>query len=201
MSKILLIDCYDSFTYILLNYLKCLGADVRVVKSDDADLSRDLSKDYSHFILSPGPGHPSEYPLLLRFIRQHLNQKPMLGVCLGHQAIAYTLGANIVHAPKIMHGKPSKIQHNHQGLFKYFPQDFQVMRYHSLMIEEHSVSREMKIDAWVTENGQQVIMSFHHELYPVFGLQYHPESIFSEYGMEVLNFFIEYQLRSLTSFK
>lgn len=188
MPKILLIDCYDSFSYTLVNYLECLGAEVRVIKSDDLALTKDLSRHYSHFILSPGPGHPTEYPLLLSFIRQHFQHRPILGVCLGHQAIAHMLGANIIHAPTVMHGKLSIISHHQQGLFIGLPQDFKVMRYHSLMIE--SSAPDMIIDAWVVENNTQIIMSFHHRLYPVYGIQYHPESILTEFGPEVLKSFL-----------
>jgi anthranilate synthase component 2 len=191
VSEVLLIDCYDSFSYTIVNYLETLGAVVTVMKSDDVALLAPGLEKFSHFVLSPGPGHPQEYPILLAVIRRYWMSRPMLGICLGHQAIAHTCGGRVIPAPLVKHGKTSKIQHDNQGLLIGFKQNFLVMRYHSLVVDENTCPQELIIDAWTYDQDIKLIMGFHHEIYPVFGVQYHPESILSEFGRELFACFLQ----------
>lgn len=185
--KILIIDNYDSFVYTIEYYFKCLGVETDVVKNDDPFLMN-ISDDYTHLVLSPGPGHPSNAGYLCDVILKYYKKYPMLGVCLGHQAIIHAFGGKVIHAPKVMHGKMSKIFHNGIGLFNNLPQGFSVVRYHSLCADETSIPDEILITAKTDDN---VIMGIQHKHFPLFGIQYHPEAALSEYGEEIFSNFLK----------
>lgn len=183
---LLLIDNYDSFTYNLLQYLQCLQQDVLVIKNDELSINEIESLSPSHIVISPGPNSPNEAGISMDVI-QHFHQRlPILGVCLGHQCLAQAFGATIIHAAEIRHGKTSIITHNNQGLFHGLPSQFAVMRYHSLVVDIQTLPECFSIDAWTDET----IMAISHRHYPLFGLQFHPESILSEHGMKLLEQFI-----------
>lgn len=182
---ILLIDNYDSFTYNLLHQLPANL--VTVMRNDDSELMATAEKAQA-IIFSPGPGRPEQAGQMPEVIAAFYKAKPMLGICLGHQAIAQFFGADIVQSPVILHGKRSEIEHQQQGLFKSL-QDNQVMRYHSLIVEENSLPKELFVAARVKED--QIIMGIQHKSLPIYGLQFHPESIGTEKGQDLINSFLE----------
>lgn len=185
---LILIDNYDSFTYNLVQYFQILGQDVRVFTHDAItieDLER-LSPKY--LVISPGPNGPKEAGISLALIERFYQKLPILGVCLGHQCLAQAFGADIISANEIIHGKTSPVFHHKQGIFRNIPSPFQAMRYHSLMIDIKTLPNCFSIDAWADET----IMAISHRQYPLFGLQFHPESIISEHGLSLLNNFLNY---------
>ena len=189
--KVVIIDNYDSFTYNLAHLVKELGAEVTVFRNDQFQL-RELDR-FDKIILSPGPGIPSEAGLLMDVIKTYAGRKPMLGVCLGHQAIAQVFGARVVRAAQVMHGKTSPIGHQGQGLFAGLKQPLTVTRYHSLIVEADSLPAELEVTAWTLPDQPQQkpeIMGLRHRHLPIVGVQFHPESILSEQGMELLANFI-----------
>ncbi|MBN1381765.1 MAG: aminodeoxychorismate/anthranilate synthase component II [Deltaproteobacteria bacterium] len=185
---ILMIDNYDSFTYNLVQYLGQLGADVRVFRNDDITIERieDLSPEA--VFISPGPCTPAEAGISVDVVRHFHQHIPLMGVCLGHQAIAYAFGANIIRADRIMHGKTSPIHNDGQTIFKGLSNPFIAGRYHSLIIDRSSLPPVLKITA-ETEEGE--IMAIRHEKYPVEGIQFHPESILTPNGKRIINNFLE----------
>lgn len=184
---LLIIDNYDSFTYNLAQYFQSLHMEVQVVTNDAIDLAGIEKLAPSHLVLSPGPNTPDEAGISLDVIT-HFHQKlPILGICLGHQCLAQAFGATIVAAPDIMHGKTSSLIHNYHGLFKELPNPLKAMRYHSLAVEVSSLPACFAIDAW----AQDTIMAISHRQRPLFGLQFHPESILSEHGLKMLQRFID----------
>lgn len=192
MNKVLIIDNFDSFTYTIKNYIVTLGNEAHVVKNNDDIESIMAELQTTHLVLSPGPGSPKDAGKTLEIIRKYHQTLPILGICLGHQCIAEAFGANIVHAHHVMHGKVSTIYHNQQDLFKAIPNAYRAMRYHSLIIDKATLSKEFAISAWTqTETGAiDEIMAIKHERFPLYGVQYHPESILTEYGYELLNNFL-----------
>jgi anthranilate synthase/aminodeoxychorismate synthase-like glutamine amidotransferase len=184
---ILLIDNYDSFAHNLARYFERLKQDVHVVRNDGIDVPgvRKLRPDA--IVISPGPCTPNEAGVSLSIVREFHAEIPMLGVCLGHQVIAQALGGRVVRAPKPIHGQTSRIVHNHSTLFSGTPSPLRVTRYHSLVVEPDSLPVELKRTAW-TDDG--IVMAFEHERYPVFGVQFHPESILTEAGYELLANFL-----------
>lgn len=185
---ILLIDNYDSFTYNLLHYLGELGAEVEVVRNDALSVQDVLNKkDLQGIVISPGPGTPDDSGICLDLIKTNNGKIPLMGVCLGHQAIGQAYGGKVVRAPKPMHGKISSVTHTSKGLFKGLPNPFNVTRYHSLIVEKSSFPAALEITAQ-TDDG--IIMALQHKTQPVFGVQFHPESIASEYGHELLKNFV-----------
>jgi anthranilate synthase component 2 len=189
VSKLLIIDNYDSFTFTINHYFNHLGKSTVVLKNDDLRLKNISRKDFSHIVLSPGPGHPINSGYTLEVINNYCKQFPILGVCLGHQAIIHAFGGRITHAPQVMHGKLSKIKHCKTGLFKNVPNRIQVARYHSLVVDKDYMPPQFKVTAW-TDDSFQVVMAFEHEIYPLYGVQYHPEAILTEHGYTVLKNFI-----------
>ncbi|MCC5792496.1 MAG: aminodeoxychorismate/anthranilate synthase component II [Legionellaceae bacterium] len=183
---VLIIDNYDSFTYNLVHYFQILGESVTVFYNDALTLEDIKSLNPSHIVLSPGPNQPEDAGISLSVIKSLHPLYPMLGVCLGHQCLAQALGAKIRQADYILHGKTSLIQHKNQGLFSGLPQNFRITRYHSLVVEPTSLPSELLIDATVN----QEIMALRHRTWPLFGLQFHPEAILSEYGLTLLEHFI-----------
>ena len=189
---ILMIDNHDSFAYNLVQYFRLLGQSVDVIGVDDLDPHQIAIDKYSHLCLSPGPGHPQERKNCLALIEACTEKLPILGVCLGHQMLAYSFGAKVTHAERIMHGKTSFIAHNNQGLFNQLPDKIKVARYHSLVVDEESLSATpFERCAWIDdENEQAVIMAMQHKSLPIFGIQFHPESIATEYGLNMIEHFI-----------
>ena len=184
---LLMIDNYDSFTYNLVQYLGELGQDVKVVRNDEltAEAVERLSPE--RIVLSPGPCTPNEAGISLELIRRCAGRVPILGVCLGHQAIGQAFGGRIVHAKTLMHGKVSEIRHEGRGVFRELPTPFRATRYHSLAIERASCPAELEITAW-TDDGE--IMGVRHRSLPVEGVQFHPESILTEHGHALLANFL-----------
>ena len=184
---LLMIDNYDSFTYNLVQYLGELKQDVAVHRNDEIDLDTIGAMKPAHIVLSPGPCTPNEAGICLPLIARYAGQMPILGVCLGHQSIGQAFGGKVVHAKQIMHGKTSMIYHTAQGVFRGLPNPFPATRYHSLIIERASVPDCLEITAW-TEDGE--IMGLRHKSLPVEGVQFHPESILTEHGHQLLANFL-----------
>lgn len=183
---ILMIDNYDSFTYNLYQYLAELGADVQVHRNDKINLTEVSSLNPAGIVISPGPGRPEDAGVSVGLIKKFYQQIPILGVCLGHQAIGQAFGGKIVSAPILMHGKVSDIHYEESPLFSGLSNPFTATRYHSLVIEKASLSRELKI----TATTDDVIMGIQHERFPLYGVQFHPESILTTEGKNLLKNFI-----------
>jgi anthranilate synthase component 2 len=186
--KLLMIDNYDSFTYNLVQYFGELGAQVEVFRNDEIDLAGIAQRRPDRLVVSPGPCSPAQAGISVEAIRHFAGKLPILGVCLGHQAIGAALGANIVRAQQLMHGKTSVITTTGEGVFAGLPQQFTVNRYHSLSIERASCPPQLKVTAW-TADGE--IMGVRHAQLPLEGVQFHPESILTEHGHALLKNFLE----------
>jgi len=185
--RVLVVDNYDSFTYNLVQYVGELGAEIEVVRNDRASVDELLVRGYDRVIVSPGPCTPNEAGICLDLIREAAGRIPILGVCLGHQAIGQAFGGKVVRAPVPMHGKLSAVQHKGTDLFAGLPSPFQATRYHSLIVAPDSLPAVLVPTAW-TEDG--IIMGLRHRALPVFGVQFHPESIASEHGHALLANFL-----------
>ncbi len=188
MQRIALIDNYDSFTFNLVHYLGELGADVAVWRNDEISVEETLAQTPDGIVLSPGPCTPNEAGICLDLVRAASETTPILGVCLGHQAIGQAFGGDVVRAPHPMHGKVSRVAHNARGLFRGLNGPFQATRYHSLVIERASVPAELEVTA---DSDDGLIMAVAHHERPVYGVQFHPESIASENGRQILRNFLE----------
>jgi anthranilate synthase component 2 len=184
---LLMIDNYDSFTYNLVQYLGELGEDVRVVRNDEVTVDDIARLAPARIVISPGPCTPNEAGVSLPAIARFAGKIPLLGVCLGHQAIGQAFGGRVVHAKTLMHGKVSPIHHSGQGVFRGLPSPFNATRYHSLAIERESCPADLEITAW-TEDGE--IMGVRHRTLAVEGVQFHPESILTEHGHALLRNFL-----------
>ncbi len=186
MTRVLVVDNYDSFVYTLNGYLRQLGAETEVVRNDDiaeSDVAARIA-DYDAVLLSPGPGTPAAAGISIPVVRAALAAgSPLLGVCLGHQAIAEALGATVTHADELMHGKTSLIRHDDSGFYEGVPQPFRATRYHSLAVVDGTVPDELEVTSR-TEGG--VIMGLRHREAPLFGVQFHPESVLTEGGYRML---------------
>lgn len=188
---LLLIDNYDSFTWNLYQYFCELGAEVRVVRNDAITLDEMAVLPLTHLVISPGPCTPDQSGISLAAIRHFAGRVPILGVCLGHQAIAQACGAQVVRARQVMHGKTSLIQHTNQGVFRDLNNPLTVTRYHSLIVARDTLPAEFEVTAWSLRDGQQdEIMGFRHRSLPLEGVQFHPESILSEQGHQLLANFL-----------
>jgi anthranilate synthase component 2 len=188
MTTVTLIDNYDSFTFNLVHYLGALGAEVTVWRNDAISVGDVMAAKPDAIVLSPGPCTPNEAGICLELVGKASATTPILGVCLGHQAIGQVFGAKIVRAPLPMHGKLSRISHNGRGVFRGVNGSFQATRYHSLVIDRKTAPPELEITA-ETEDG--LIMGVSHRAAPVHGVQFHPESILSEHGRVVLKNFLD----------
>lgn len=190
---LLMIDNYDSFTYNLVQYLGELGADVVVYRNDQITVDEILTIKPERIMISPGPCTPNEAGISLAAIKHFAGVVPLLGVCLGHQSIGQAFGGEVIRANKIMHGKTSMMFHNNQGVFKGLPSPYEATRYHSLVLNKNQLPDCLELTAW-TENGQgeiEEIMGVRHKTLAIEGVQFHPESILSEYGHELLKNFLE----------
>ncbi|KTD66179.1 anthranilate synthase component II [Legionella spiritensis] len=187
---LLVIDNYDSFTFNLVHYFQCLKQDVQVFANDKITLKDIERLAPSHLVISPGPNSPEEAGISVAAIKRFHQTIPILGVCLGHQCLAYAFGASITRARQIIHGKTSAVFHHKHNLFHRLPNPFQATRYHSLAIECSSLPTCFAIDAWADDG---TIMAISHRHYPLFGLQFHPEAILSEHGLTLLSHFLQYE--------
>ncbi len=185
---LLMIDNYDSFTYNLVQYFGELGQEVRVFRNDAITLTQIARLAPAYLVISPGPCTPAEAGISLGAIREFAGRIPLLGVCLGHQAIGEAFGGRVVHARKLMHGKVSAVQHHQQGVFRGLPNPLTCTRYHSLAVERESLPPCLEVSAW-TDDGE--IMGLRHKTLAVEGVQFHPESILTERGHDLLKNFLE----------
>ena len=185
---ILVIDNYDSFTFNLVQYIGEINPDVKVVRNDQFELDNIEKWNPSHIVISPGPGRPENAGSLIEVIQKYGASIPILGVCLGHQAITVAYGGNVVRSSEIVHGKTATIQHNGLTLFNGLDHSFTATRYHSLVAERASLPEELKITAEL-DNG--LIMGIEHEIHLVYGVQFHPESIATENGIQIIQNFLE----------
>ena len=188
MKKIILIDNYDSFTFNLYHYLSSLRVNVDVIRNDQISSNEVLKRRYSKIVISPGPGNPNQSGNCLKIVKSLYKKIPILGVCLGHQIIGQVFGSKIVQAKKLMHGKTSKIMSKKIGVLKNLPKTFEATRYHSLIIDKKSLSKDLEITA---ETKDGLIMGVRHKKYNVHGVQFHPESIKTKLGIKILKNFIK----------
>jgi len=184
---LLIIDNYDSFTYNLAQYFGELGQEVEVVRNDAIDLTGVAAKKPERIVVSPGPCTPNEAGISVPLIKEFAGKLPILGVCLGHQSIGAAFGGNIVRAKRVMHGKTSEITHNRQDCFSAIPSPYTVVRYHSLVIDRATLPAELSVTA---ESDDGEIMGVRHKTLPIWGVQFHPESIITEYGHDLLRNFL-----------
>ena len=187
--KILLIDNYDSFTFNLYHYLSTLGANVDVIRNDKITPRKVVKKKYNKIVISPGPGHPSQSGNCISIVKSLYKKIPILGVCLGHQIIGQVFGSKIIQAKILMHGKTSVILSKKIGILKKGPKKFEATRYHSLIIDKKTLSKDLIITA---ETKDGIIMGVMHNKYNVHGVQFHPESIKTPIGLKLLKNFINY---------
>ncbi|GAB7125852.1 aminodeoxychorismate/anthranilate synthase component II [Silvimonas sp. JCM 19000] len=184
---LLMIDNYDSFTYNLVQYFGELKQDVVVHRNDEISIAQIEELDPKYIVVSPGPCFPHEAGISIDAIKHFAGKKPIMGVCLGHQAIGEAFGGKIVHAKSLMHGKTSPVTHTDKGMFHQLPSPFTATRYHSLVIERDSLPDSLEVTAW-TEDGE--IMGVRHKTLPIEGVQFHPESILTEHGHQMLQNFL-----------
>lgn len=190
---LLMIDNYDSFTYNLVQYLQALGAEVKVIRNDELSVAEIDALSPEKIVISPGPCTPNEAGVSLDAIRELGARIPVLGVCLGHQALGQAYGGNVIRAGRIMHGKTSRIRHEGKGVFAGLPDAYEATRYHSLVVDKASLPDCLEVTAW-TENDDgsvEEIMGLRHREHPVEGVQFHPESILTEHGHALLKNFLE----------
>ena len=185
--KILLIDNYDSFTFNLYHYLSSLKTKVDVIRNDQITSKEIIKKRYDKIVISPGPGNPNQSGNCLNILKTLHKDIPFFGVCLGHQIIGQVFGSKIVQAKQLMHGKTSKIKSNRIGILKNLPKTFEATRYHSLIIDKKSLSKDLEITA---ETNEGIIMGVQHKKYDIHGVQFHPESIKTILGIKILKNFI-----------
>ena len=189
---LLIIDNYDSFTYNLAQYIGEIGFETRIHRNDQISISQIEKLRPSHIVISPGPRDPQQAGISMDVVREFYKKIPILGVCLGHQAIAASFGGKIVKANKIMHGKVSKIYHSNDGLFKDIPSPFNATRYHSLVIEPSTCPKQLEITAWTKKKDGELstIMGIADQVNKLHGVQFHPESISSEFGHDIIRNFL-----------
>ncbi len=188
IDMILMIDNYDSFTYNLVQYLGALGQEVRVFRNDKITIRQIKKLRPKKIVISPGPGRPEDAGISCEVIKEFAAGTPILGVCLGHQAIGYACGGRIIGAKKLMHGKTSFIYHNKKTIFKGIPNPFEATRYHSLIVEKKSLPDVLEIIAWTKESE---IMGLKHKSFPLWGVQFHPESVLTRAGKDILANFLK----------
>jgi anthranilate synthase component 2 len=189
---LLMIDNYDSFTWNLVQYFGELGQDVRVFRNDAITLKEIAAMKPDYLVISPGPCSPKEAGISVDAIREFAGKLPILGVCLGHQSIGYAFGGEIVHAKQLMHGKLSPVRHANTGVFSGLPNPFMATRYHSLAIRRETLPACLEVTAWTDNNGEMSeIMGVRHREFAIQGVQFHPESIMTEHGHQLLDNFLK----------
>ena len=186
---ILVIDNYDSFTYNLVQYLGELKAKVQVYRNDALTIAKIRKMKPEKIVISPGPGRPEDAGISIDIIKQLGPEIPLLGVCLGHQGIGFAFGGKVINAKRLMHGKTSMIKHNGQGIFADLSNPFEATRYHSLVIDSKHVPDVLAVTAKTTDDGE--IMGVQHKTYPIYGVQFHPESILTKQGINILRNFLQ----------
>ncbi|WP_396587634.1 aminodeoxychorismate/anthranilate synthase component II [Bermanella sp. R86510] len=193
---LLMIDNYDSFTYNVVQYFGELGADVKVVRNDEISIDEIEKLAPEHLVISPGPCTPNEAGISVEAIRYFAGKLPILGICLGHQSIAQAFGGKVVRAGQVMHGKTSQVKHNNQGVFADLANPFTATRYHSLVVEQSSLPDCLEVTAWTEyEDGQiEEIMGMQHKELAIQGVQFHPESILTQHGHDLLNNFLKIKI-------
>ncbi|MFO8239902.1 MAG: aminodeoxychorismate/anthranilate synthase component II, partial [Dissulfuribacterales bacterium] len=187
-TMLIVIDNYDSFTYNLVQALGMLGANIKVVRNDEATVEEIDSWAPDHLLISPGPGTPSSAGISVAAIRHFAGRIPVLGVCLGHQSIGVAFGARIIRADRLMHGKTSMIKHDERGVYRGLPNPFEAMRYHSLLVDEATLPYCLTVTA---RSEQDELMGFRHREFPIEGVQFHPESIMTPEGINLLKNFLK----------
>lgn len=188
---VFVLDNYDSFTYNLVQYLGEMGEAVEVRRNDQVTTMEIERLNPSHIVVSPGPCTPQEAGISIKLVRHFAGKKPILGVCLGHQAIGAAFGGTVVRAPQVMHGKISQVQHDGRTVFRDAPQPLTATRYHSLIVAEKGLPKELEVSAETRESdGTRVIMGLRHRRYPVEGVQFHPESVLTDSGRLLLKNFL-----------
>ena len=188
---LLMIDNYDSFTWNLVQYFGELGEQVKVVRNDQITLDEIRAMRPARIVISPGPCTPNEAGISLQVVEAFKGELPLLGVCLGHQCIGQVFGGRVVHANRIMHGKTSEISHNNTDVFLGLPSPFTATRYHSLVVEPESLPACLEFTAWTMDGeGRLEIMGLRHREYPIYGVQFHPESILTRHGHDLLKNFL-----------
>ncbi len=195
-NMLVMIDNYDSFTYNVVQYFAELGADVRVFRNDEVTLEQIEALQPDHLVISPGPCTPNEAGISMEAIRYFAGKLPILGICLGHQSIGQVFGGDIIRAGQVMHGKLSAIHHNDKGVFAGLSNPYQATRYHSLVIDKNTLPDCLEITAW-TENedgSMEEIMGVRHKELAIEGVQFHPESILTQHGHDLLNNFLQMRL-------
>jgi len=189
---VFVLDNYDSFTYNLVQYLGELGAEVAVRRNDQVTVKEIEAMRPDRILISPGPCTPHEAGISIDLFRHFTGKLPILGVCLGHQALGAAFGGNVVRAPHLMHGKTSQITHDGRTVFKDLQLPFTATRYHSLIVQESALPSELQVSAWTTESdGSRTIMGLRHREYPVEGVQFHPESVLTSEGKKLIKNFLE----------
>jgi len=191
-ARVLVIDNYDSFVFNLVQYLGELGAEPIVHRNDEIDLAGIEALDPDAILVSPGPGTPADAGISCDVIREWSGRRPILGVCLGHQAIGEVFGGEVVRAEQVMHGKTSPIRHEGAGVFAELPSPFEATRYHSLVVDPASVPDELEVTAWTeADDGRRIVMGLRHRTHDVEGVQFHPESILTGTGHQILRTFLD----------
>jgi anthranilate synthase/aminodeoxychorismate synthase-like glutamine amidotransferase len=192
MSRLFVLDNYDSFTYNLVQYFGELGAEVIVRRNDQVSVTDIEALRPARIVISPGPCTPQDAGISIELIRHFAGKLPVLGVCLGHQAIGAAFGGRVIRAPQLMHGKTSPIVHDNRTVFRGLPEPMQATRYHSLIVEEKGLPKDLEISATATEaDGSKTIMGLRHRRFPVEGVQFHPESVLTDSGKQLLKNFLE----------
>ncbi|MFC3150790.1 anthranilate synthase component II [Litoribrevibacter euphylliae] len=190
---LVMIDNYDSFTYNVVQYLGELGADVRVFRNDEITIEEIEAMKPDHLVVSPGPCTPNEAGISVEAIKHFAGKLPILGICLGHQSIGQAFGGDVIRAGEVMHGKTSPIRHLDSGVFEGLEQDFNATRYHSLVIDKHTIPDCLEITAWTenTDGSMDEIMGVRHKTLSIEGVQFHPESILTQHGHDMLRNFLK----------
>jgi len=188
---VFVLDNYDSFTYNLVQYLGELGAKVEVRRNDQITVGEIEAMKPERIVISPGPCTPNEAGISVEVVRHFAGKLPLLGVCLGHQAIGAAFGGEIVRAPHLMHGKTSEVCHDNKTIFRGLPFPMTATRYHSLIVRENSLPQELEVSAWTTEkDGSRIIRGLRHRDFPVEGVQFHPESVLTDHGKKLVENFL-----------
>ena len=188
----IIIDNYDSFTYNLVQYVGNIDSELLVYKNDEISIDKIVSLSPSHIIISPGPGRPEASGISIEIIEKLYNKVPILGVCLGHQVIAQVFSGSVIKSCNIFHGKTSNIFHNGDSIFREINSPFRATRYHSLIVDKLTLTRDLEIIAW-TDND--TVMGIRHKTFPLYGFQFHPESILTEYGHQLISNFLNVYIR------